>query len=261
MKTSIALLLSTIGLVSGFAPASRPYTRSQLSVTADEDLELTRKVILDSIAATDVSSDGVVDDDDDDGVKQASAPPKQEKTKPKKKKAPQQPAAPVEIDISKLNIVVGVINKAWEHEEADKLFCEEIDVGEAEPRNIASGLRAHYKAEDLQGRRVLILANLKSRKLVGFPSHGMVLCASSDDGKVVFVDPPAGASIGERVMVDGYNGEPATENQVIKKKMLDAIFPDLKTDSDGVACYKGVPLTAGGGPCLAEGGLPDSQVS
>ena len=141
------------------------------------------------------------------------------------------------------------------------LFCEEIDVGEAEPRNIASGLRAHYKAEDLQGRRVLILANLKSRKLVGFPSHGMVLCASSDDGKVVFVDPPAGASIGERVMVDGYNGEPATENQVIKKKMLDAIFPDLKTDSDGVACYKGVPLTAGGGKCLAEGGLPDSQVS
>ena len=56
-------------------------------------------------------------------------------------------------------------------------------------------------------------------------------------------------------------GEPATENQVIKKKMLDAIFPDLRTDSNGVASYKGVPLTAGGGSCVAEGGLADAQVS
>jgi len=154
--------------------------------------------------------------------------------------------------VSKLNILVGVINKVWEHETADKLYCEEI----------ASGLRAHYSAEDLEGRRVCVLANLKSRKLLGFPSHGMVLCASTDDGsKVVFVDPPEDVKIGERVMVEGYGGEPATENQVIKKKMLDVIFPDLRTDSNGVASYKGVPLTAGTGKCVAEGGLGDAQVS
>ena len=97
---------------------------------------------------------------------------------------------------------------------------------------------------------------------MGFPSHGMVLCASSDDGsKVVFVDPPADAAIGERVMVEGFDGEPATENQVIKKKMLDAIFPDLRTDGSGAASYKGVPLMAGTGKCVAEGGLGDAQVS
>lgn len=164
-----------------------------------------------------------------------------------------------DIDISKLDIRVGVIQKAWLHEEADKLFCEEIDIGEDQPRQIASGLRAHYNLEDLEGQRVLVLANLKERKLVGFPSHGMVLCASNSDGSVKFVEPPEGASIGERVTVDGFEGEPATENQVIKKKMLDTIFPDLKTNSDGIATYKGVPLSTSAGPCQAT--LPNADVA
>ena len=56
-----------------------------------------------------------------------------------------------------MDIHVGVITKAWEHEEADKLFCEEIDIGEESgPRQIASGLRDHYKLEDLEGQRVLV---------------------------------------------------------------------------------------------------------
>jgi glutamyl-tRNA synthetase len=82
--------------------------------------------------------------------------------------------------ISALDIRVGEIKRVWEHEEADKLFCEEIDVGEDEPRQIASGLRPYMKAEDLQGRKVLVLCNLKARNLVGFPSHGMV----SDESEV-----------------------------------------------------------------------------
>jgi tRNA-binding EMAP/Myf-like protein len=120
---------------------------------------------------------------------------------------------------------------------------------ESGPRQIASGLKAHYKVDDLVGRKVLVLANLKARKLVNFSSHGMVLCASSEDGAVQFVDPPEGAQVGERVIVKGYEGEPATENQIIKKKMLEAIFPDLKTNADGIATYKGVPLSTSAGPC------------
>lgn len=181
--------------------------------------------------------------------------PKQVK---KKKKSPPAPAG--EIDVSKLDIRVGVIQKVWEHEEADKLYCEEIDLGEERgPRQIASGLKAHYSLEEMQGRKVLVLANLKSRKLVGFPSHGMVLCASSEDGTVQFVEPPDGAEIGERVMVDGFDGEPATENQVIKKKMLDAIFPDLATDASGVATYKGKPLSTSAGVCKS--GVTNSPIA
>jgi aminoacyl tRNA synthase complex-interacting multifunctional protein 1 len=165
-----------------------------------------------------------------------------------------------EIDISKLDIRVGVIMKAWEHEEADKLFCEEIDIGEDTPRTIASGLRNYYTVDQLPGQRVLVLANLKERKLVGFPSHGMVLCSSSSDGSTVqFVEPPSDAVIGERISVDGYYGEPATENQILKKKILDKIFPDLQTNSNGIACYKGVPLSTSAGPCKPS--IPNSQVA
>lgn len=181
--------------------------------------------------------------------------------KKKKKQAQAQPES-TEIDVSKLDIRVGVITKAWEHEEADKLFCEEIDIGEDEPRQIASGLRAHYKVDDLVGQRVLVLSNLKTRKLVGFPSHGMVMCAASADGtKVEFVEPPAGAAVGERVMIEGYGGEPATENQIIKKKMLEKIFPDLSTNEAGVATYKGVPFATSTGECVAQNKMPNSPVA
>jgi len=176
-----------------------------------------------------------------------------EKEKPKKKKKQQQAPVVVDIDISKLDIRVGLITKAWNHDEADKLYCEEIDVGEESgPRSIASGLKAHYTLEEMNvGQRVLVLANLKTRKLVGFPSHGMVLCAcqynngdgsaASDDAadeKVEFVIPHPDAKLGDRVLCEGYDGEPATENQIVKKKMIQKIFPDLKIDSEGMAVYK-----------------------
>ena len=169
-------------------------------------------------------------------------------------------AAPSDaIDISKLDIRVGIIQTAWEHEEAEKLFCEEIDIGEEGPRRIASGLRAYYTVDELPGRRVLVVSNLKARKLAGFESYGMVLCASSGNGQVQFIEPPDDAKIGERVVVKGFGGEPATENQIIKKKMLDTIFPDLKTNGDGVPCYKGVPLSTSSGQCKPS--IPNAMVS
>jgi len=208
---------------------------------------------------------------DDVAPSSAAADPVEETPKPKKKKkktpAPQEP---VVIDVSKLDIRVGLIGKCWEHEEADKLYCEEIDLGEeGGPRNIASGLKAHYSVDEMVGKKVLVLANLKSRKLVGFPSHGMVLCAceygEADDGSedtVEFVCPPEGSKIGDRVVCEGFEGEPATENQVVKKKMLNAIFPHLKVNADGVAVYKDVPLTTttGGKTCRAES-LTDVPIS
>jgi methionine--tRNA ligase beta chain len=178
------------------------------------------------------------------------------------------PSSPPEIDFSKLDVRVGVITKAWPHEDADRLYCEEIDLGEKDgPRRIASGLRDHYSLEELEGRRVLVVANLKARKLAGFSSHGMVLCAvgpppSDGDGSgssVRFVEPPEGAAVGERVYVEGYAGEPATENQLAKKKMLEHIFPDLRTDGAGVATYRGSALLTSAGPCAAP--LPDAGIS
>lgn len=196
------------------------------------------------------------------------ATPKAEKKKKQKKVQP--PQEPVVMDVSRLDIRVGLIEKCWEHEEADKLYCEEINLGEEEgPRNIASGLKAHYSADEMVGKKVLVLANLKSRKLVGFPSHGMVLCAckygEAEDGSedtVEFVCPPEDAAIGDRVVCEGFEGEPATENQVVKKKILNAVFPDLKVNADGVAVYKDVPLTTTtGGLTCKTNSLKDVPIS
>lgn len=167
--------------------------------------------------------------------------------------------------ISALDIRVGRINKVWEHPEADKLYCEEIDLNEDEPRQIASGLRPYLKPEDLEGRMVLVLSNLKERKLVGFPSHGMVLCASNADHSVVrLVNPPIDAKIGERVTVPDFNfegedGAPATENQVGKKKLVEKLAPFLVTNKYGVPEFLGRPFMTSAGVCTSS--ITDGSVS
>jgi glutamyl-tRNA synthetase len=167
--------------------------------------------------------------------------------------------------ISALDIRVGVINKVWEHPEADKLYCEEIDVGEGEPRQIASGLRPYLKPEDMEGRKVLVLCNLKERKLVGFPSHGMVLCASNPDHSVVrLVSPPIDAKVGERVTVPDFDfqsedGQPYAENKIGKKKVFESIAPFLVTNKYGIPEFLGRPFMTSAGACTSP--ISDGTVS
>jgi methionine--tRNA ligase beta chain len=159
--------------------------------------------------------------------------------------------------ITALDIRVGRITKVWSHEESEKLFCEEIDVGEGEPRLIASGLRPYMNAEDLDGRLVLVLCNLKERKLAGFPSHGMVLCASNEDHTVVkLVSVPVEARVGERVTVPGvdYGSEgaaPFAENKIGKQKVFEKIAPFLGTGKYGVPEFCGRPLMTSAGVCTS----------
>ena len=174
-----------------------------------------------------------------------SSDKKQKKKKEKKKRAPK-PAAPEQPLITALDIRVGKILKAWEHESADSLYCEEIDVGEeGGPRSICSGLRKFYSSADqISGKMCLVLCNLKKRNMVGFPSHGMVLCASSEGkASVELVEPPADAKIGERVVFEGINDgkdqtyEPFAPNKIAKKKVFEALAPLLKTTAEGNAAF------------------------
>eukprot|EP00979_Chaetoceros_neogracilis_P013168 scaffold3710_cov286-Chaetoceros_neogracile.AAC.25 len=159
--------------------------------------------------------------------------------------------------ITSLDIRVGVIKKVWVHPEADKLYCEEIDIGEDEPRQIASGLRPYMDAEDMEGRKVLVLCNLKARKMLGFASHGMVLCASNaDHTDVKFVNPPIDAKVGERVTIPGFefDGEaaaPMKENPMGKKKIFDKIAPFLVTSEYGVPQFLGRPFMTSAGVCTS----------
>lgn len=139
---------------------------------------------------------------------------------------------------TKMEIRVGKIGKVWNHENADKLFCEEIDVGEGEPRKIASGLREHYTLEEMAERKVLVVCNLKSSKMLGFDSQGMVLAAKGEK-KVELVEVPEGAEIGERVFIEGLEGEPFSAQQVKKKKVWNTVSKNLKCDGAGKVIWDG----------------------
>jgi len=164
-------------------------------------------------------------------------------------------------DFTKIEIRVGKINKVWYHPDADKLFCEEIDVGEENPRQIASGLRGHYELSDMQDKKVLVVCNLKAAKIVGFASSGMVLAAKAEDGsKVELVTPPDGAAVGEKVFIDGLSGDPLSSAQVKKKKIWDIVAKGLKTAEGAVATWDGKEIKTTAGVCKAESlvGVPIS---
>ena len=92
-------------------------------------------------------------------------------------------------DLMKIDLRVGLVEEAERVEKSKKLLKLVIDAGEAQPRQILAGISEHYAPEDLIGKRVVIVANLKPRKLMGLESQGMVLAASDDEGLgVLLVD-------------------------------------------------------------------------
>ena len=116
-------------------------------------------------------------------------------------------------------------------------------------RDIASGLQKFYAKEDLQDRVVLVAANLKAKKLAGFPSNGMVLCASSD-GHLAFVEPPKNAKPGDVVHFPGLDNPHASDRQVDKGKLFQKAQQHFNTKA-GVCYYKDKPFNINGEPCTA----------
>lgn len=126
-------------------------------------------------------------------------------------KTPQPPAeqkrAPIVIDtpeiqiddFSKVDMRVGVVTAARKHPDADKLLHLTIDIGEAEPRSICAGIAGVYEPENLVGRKVAIVANLKPRKMRGIESQGMIVAASGDDHHPHLVSFLENAPVGARL--------------------------------------------------------------
>ncbi|KAG6546532.1 hypothetical protein Mapa_012081 [Marchantia paleacea] len=163
-----------------------------------------------------------------------------------KKSAPEVKDAP---PAARLDIRVGLITKVQKHPDADSLYVEEIDVGEAAPRTVVSGLVKFIPIQQMQNRRVCVLCNLKPASMRGIKSQAMVLAASNaDHTEVELVTPPEGAQIGERIMFPGHEGEP---DEVLnpKKKVWETVQPDLATTEELVAVYKDVPFTTSAGVC------------
>ncbi len=96
-------------------------------------------------------------------------------------------------DFRKIDLKVGKILNAEDHPDAEKLFVLSVDVGEGEPRQIVAGLKAYYSREQMVGRNVIVVSNLKPAKLRGVRSEGMLLAADDEDlgGTTVLLLRPA----------------------------------------------------------------------
>ena len=102
-------------------------------------------------------------------------------------------------DFFKTQLRIGQIIKCENVEKSKKLLCSQVKMG-SEVRQIVSGLRPYYTAEEMVGKKVVVVANLKPAKLAGVLSEGMLLCAEDAEGKPVLLtaekDVPNGVSIG-----------------------------------------------------------------
>jgi methionyl-tRNA synthetase len=102
-------------------------------------------------------------------------------------------------DFVKVDLRVGQVKFAEKVKGSDKLLHMKIDIGEAEPRTIVAGISQVYDPESMLGRKVVIVANLAPRKLKGIESHGMIVAASTADGKPTVAgfleDVPVGARL------------------------------------------------------------------
>ena len=98
-------------------------------------------------------------------------------------------------DFTKLDLRAGTIVSAEKMPKADKLLILEVDLG-FEKRTVVSGIAEYYKAEDIVGKQVSVVANLKPRKLRGVMSQGMILMTENAEGKLIFVNPDVASDNG-----------------------------------------------------------------
>lgn len=128
----------------------------------------------------------------------AKPEPKTPKSKVKNEKPAGEEEAPCEIsieDFSKVQLRVAQVLEAERIPKTDRLLKLKVDLG-GETREIVSGIAKHYEPDDIIGKNVVMVINLKPAKIRGIVSHGMVLAASSgDDLEVLSVNLPAGATV------------------------------------------------------------------
>ena len=101
-------------------------------------------------------------------------------------------------DFMKMQFQVGEIIACEEVKKSKKLLCSQVKIG-SQVKQIVSGIKAHYTPEEMVGKKVMVLVNLKPAKLAGVLSEGMILCAENEKGELAIVGPekdmPPGAEI------------------------------------------------------------------
>lgn len=102
-------------------------------------------------------------------------------------------------DFSKAELRVGKVVECEKVPKADKLLCSKIDVGEGRLRTVVSGIAKYYAPEQMVGKNVVLVSNLKPVKLRGILSEGMILCAEDKDGRLFVISPDGDVAPGGEV--------------------------------------------------------------
>jgi len=144
---------------------------------------------------------------------------------------------------------------------SDKLYLCKVEVSPGEIRQVVTGLRKYVPEDELKGRMVLTILNLKVAKLAGQVSEAMILATEvevspgSGEFSVKLLNVPAGAAIGDQVFEDG-KPAPNAYPKECKSKIWDTVKDKLKVVG-GKATYDGKPLTCASGVCFADPSVPD----
>ncbi|KAB5539492.1 hypothetical protein GE09DRAFT_319318 [Coniochaeta sp. 2T2.1] len=260
LKKEKAAAAAALAAASGTAATLVDRTKEVAAAAVEKATEVKDAVVAAAAQAIGAATEGT----SNSAGAGAVAPAEQKQKKEKKAKAPKQvqPApAPAPLSPALIDLRVGHILKAIKHPEADSLFVSTIAMGDTAGtpdtaeyeghvcRTVCSGLNGLIPLEEMQDRKVVVVANLKPVKMRGIKSCAMVLAASPkikegevDDhkGPVELVNPPATAKAGERVYFDGWRGEP---EKVLnpKKKVWETFQPGFTTtDALEVAFDAGV---------------------
>jgi len=154
----------------------------------------------------------------------------------------------IEDAFSKLNLKIGHIKQVEPHPNADKLYLLTLDVGTDETRQLVAGMKPFYKIEELVGKHIVFVSNLKPANIRGIQSNGMMLAAEKEGVVKVLEAPDAHA--GDQVAVEGIT--PKTAQITIDD------FQKIKlTTKDKTAIYNDKPLKTHKGKVIVD--MPDSS--
>jgi methionyl-tRNA synthetase len=145
-----------------------------------------------------------------------------------------EPAAEKDV-FSKLDLRVAKILDIEDHPKADKLYVLQIDLGTMGKRTIVAGMRPYYQKNEMLGKSIIVVTNLKPAVLRGVESKGMLLAATDDQGVSLLTI--SNAEPGTEIMVDGIPRSPVSQVEFDEFKQI-----TLTTNSNQEAVYKGKPL-------------------
>lgn len=143
------------------------------------------------------------------------------------------------IVFTQLDLRVGLITEVTPHSTSERHYVEKVDIGKGETLEMVMEHQPYFSEEELLNRKVVVLCNLKTVKVVRAKSTGMILAATNAKGQVELLDPSPEAEVGERVYASGEEQvDPVTPIQMKKNKVWETVNKGIMTSKKLEVMYQ-----------------------